>query len=153
MLISHNSSVMERIDELSSDGDTMSALQVISVVSGVLDITTSTFNRTGGSSMPSIEEQQQVQQVRVEVGSLYELVYHPPYKHSTSGPPAGLQRTATTWRPANPHPLDGTEVACKVGLQGVAGAWPPLSLPFYPLGLPLCCLLFHFSGLGLQQLT
>ena len=56
-----------------------------------------------------------------------------PYKHSTSSPPVGCWRTATPWQPANPHPLGGTKVGCKVGCQWTAGGWPPLSLCFYPL--------------------
>ena len=55
------------------------------------------------------------------------------HKHSTSGPPEGLQRPATAWRPANPQPLGDTEVGCKVGLWRVAWGWPPLILLFYPL--------------------
>ncbi len=56
-----------------------------------------------------------------------------PYIHSTSDPPVGLQRTAMPWRPAELHPLGGTEVSCKVGLRRAAGGWPPLNLLFYPL--------------------
>ncbi len=55
------------------------------------------------------------------------------YKHSASGHPEGLRRPATPWKPANPQPLGGTEVGCKVGLQRGAGGWPPLSLLVNPL--------------------
>ncbi len=51
-----------------------------------------------------------------------------PYKHSTSGPPDGLWRPATTWRPANSQPLGGIEVGWKVGLWRMASFEPtPLS--------------------------
>ncbi len=45
-----------------------------------------------------------------------------PYKHSTSGPPAALWRTAAPWRPADPHPLGGSEVRCKAGLRRAESA-------------------------------
>ncbi len=76
-----------------------------------------------------------------------------PYKHSTSSPPVGLQRTATLWRPADPHPLGGAEVGCKVGLCRAAEGWPPLSLLFYLLAHPMCLMICHFTGSGLQQPT
>ena len=38
-----------------------------------------------------------------------------PYKHSTSSLLVGHWRTATSWQPADPHPLGGTEVGRKVG--------------------------------------
>ena len=40
-----------------------------------------------------------------------------PYKHNTGGPAEGLQRPATPGRPADPQPLGGSGVGCKVGLQ------------------------------------
>ena len=65
-----------------------------------------------------------------------------PYKHRAGGPPEGLHRPATSWRLANPQPLDGTEMGCKVGLQRASSGWPPLSILFYPLTLLCASLLF-----------
>ena len=38
------------------------------------------------------------------------------------GPPEGLQRLATPWRPAASVPLGGREVGCKVGLWRAYGS-------------------------------
>ena len=42
------------------------------------------------------------------------------YKHITSHPPEGLQRSATLWRPVDPQRLGGKEVGCRMGLQGAS---------------------------------
>ena len=42
-----------------------------------------------------------------------------PYKHSTSGSSECFRRPGTLWRPAISQPLGGTEVGCKVGLEGL----------------------------------
>ena len=55
---------------------------------------------------------------------------HAPYP--TNIAPAACW-TAILWQPADPHPLSGTEVGCKVGCQWVARGWSTLSLLFYPL--------------------
>ncbi len=51
-----------------------------------------------------------------------------PYKQSTFDPPEDLCRSATPWRPANPQPLGGTEVGCKVDLQRLASFEPTLMI-------------------------
>ena len=76
---------------------------------------------------------------------------HIPYKHSTGGPPEGLQRPlrpATPWRPVTFYPWCGMEVGCKVGLRRTSGGLPSLSLLFYPLTLFFASCLSVSQGLA-----
>ncbi len=72
-----------------------------------------------------------------------------PYKHSTSGPPMGRQWLATPGWQADPHPLGGSGLVCKVGRQWQATTEPTL----LSLCLPLCLLMFHFTGFRGEQPT
>ena len=91
-----------------------------------------------------------------------------PNKHRTSSPPAALSRTATPWRPADPHPLGGTvqrwlQGGTSEGCWRLAASQPtliflwPASVPpvvplqrFWPppadLKQPLCLLQRHRIG-------
>ncbi len=66
-----------------------------------------------------------------------------PYKHSTSGPPAGHQWLVTPGWQADSHPLGGSGSVCKAGhLQATT---EPILLSSCP---PLCLLMFQFTGFG-----
>ena len=88
------------------------------------------------------------------LASIGMLVYpdQVPYKHSTSGPPAGLQEQAATGWQVNPYPLGAQR-----GLQGGPPADHQQQATTEPTLVsscpPLCLLMFCLTGFGGQQLT